>query len=169
MTDTAPINLFEAGKTAMYYGGSWDAAEFTTNDNTKSKVDVAPLPKGVKQATVIHGVANVISAKTEHPGPAWKFADFLASKDAADILGQAGVIPAYTGTQQAWVNAHPEMHLQVFLDELAYAVPLPVSKNTAAWNELETTYLTPAWDQKTDVATAATKLATAMDAALAKE
>jgi multiple sugar transport system substrate-binding protein len=168
MTDTAPINLFEAGKTAMYYGGSWDAAEFTRNDYTRSKVDVSVLPKGVKQATIIHGLANVISAKSGHPAPAWKFVDFLGSKDAADILGQAGVIPAYNGTQQAWVAAHPEMHLQAFLDELPYAVPLPVSKNTAAWNELETKYLTPVWNQKADVTTAAQQLATAMNASLAK-
>ncbi len=67
MTDTATLQLFEAGKLAMYWGGSWNVAEFTKNDYTKDKVDVAPLPKGEKQATIIHGVANVMSAKTEHP------------------------------------------------------------------------------------------------------
>src|SRR6266498_2673763 len=145
MTDTAPINLFESGKTAMYWGGSWDAAEFSTNDYTKTKVDVAPLPKGQKQATIIHGLANVVSAKTTHPAQAWQFVKFLGSQQSAEILGQHGVIPAYNGTQNAWVTAHAEFHLQAFLDQLAYAVPYPVSKNTAAWQELETKYLTPAW------------------------
>ena len=169
MTDTAPINLFEAGKTAMYYGGSWDAGEFTTNDYTKSKVDVAVLPRGVERATVIHGLANVIAAKSRHQAQAWKFVQFLGSRPAAEVEAAAGVIPAYNGTQQAWVSAHPDMHLQSFLDEVAYAVPYPISRNTAAWNELETTYLTPAWNQKQDVTTAATQLAAAMNAALAKE
>jgi multiple sugar transport system substrate-binding protein len=169
MTDTAPINLFESGKTAMYYGGSWDAAEFTTNSYTKSKVDVAVLPKGAKPATVIHGLANVISAKSPHQAQAWKFVQYLGSKEAAEAEAKAGVIPAFNGTQQAWVQAHPEMHLQAFLDELAYAVPFPVSRNTAAWNELETTYLTPAWNQREDVSSAAGKLASAMNTALAKE
>lgn len=169
MTDTAPLNLFESGKTAMYYGGSWDAAEFSTNDYTKSKVDVAALPKGVKQATIIHGLANVISAKTAHTDQAWQFVKFLGSKDAAQILGQHGVIPAYNGTQDTWVKANPEFHLQVFLDELAYAVPYPVSKNTAEWQELETKYLTPAWNGQTDVTQAAGQLAVAMDASLAKD
>ena len=169
MTDTAPINLFEAGKTAMYYGGSWDAGEFTTNDYTKSRVDVSVLPQGVKRATIIHGLANVISAKSKHPAQAWKFVQFLGSQPAAGVEAKAGVIPAYNGTQQAWVSAHPDLHLQSFLDELAYAVPYPISRNTAAWNELETTYLTPAWNQKQDVSAAAAKLATAMNAALAKE
>jgi multiple sugar transport system substrate-binding protein len=169
MTDTAPINLFESGKTAMYWGGSWDVAEFAGNDYTKDKVDVAPLPKGRKQATIIHGLANVISAKTSHPAQAWQFVKFLGAKDAADILGQHGPIPAYNGTQGNWVQAHSQYHLKVFLDEVSYAVPYPVSKNTAAWQELETKYLTPAWNGQVDVAKAAGDLATAMNAALAKE
>lgn len=169
MTDTAPINLFESGKTAMYYGGSWDTAEFSTNDYTKTRVDAAVLPMGAKRATIIHGVANVVSAKTAHPDQAWQFVKFLGSQQAAEILGQHGVIPAYHGTQDAWVKANPQLHLQVFLDELDYAVPYPVSKNTAAWQELETKYLTPAWNGQTDVAKAAGDLATAMDASLAKE
>jgi multiple sugar transport system substrate-binding protein len=169
MTDTAPINLFESGKTAMYYGGSWDAAEFTTNSYTKSKVDVAVLPKGVKPATIIHGLADVISSKTAHKAQAWKFVQYLGSKEAAEVEAKSGVIPAFNGTQQAWVQAHPEMHLQSFLDELNYAVPYPVSRNTAAWNDLETEYLTPAWNQKEDVSSAAGKLASAMNNALAKE
>lgn len=169
MTDTAPINLFESGKTAMYYGGSWDVTEFSKNDYTKDKVDVAPLPMGKKRATIIHGLANVVSAKTAHKNEAWEFVKFLGSKPAAEILGKRGPIPAYNGTQANWLQAHPEFKLQVFLDGLQYAVPYPVSKNTAAWQELEAKYLTPAWDGKADVASAATELAVAMDAALAKE
>jgi multiple sugar transport system substrate-binding protein len=169
MTDTAPINLFESGKIAMYWGGSWDAAEFSANKYTRSKVDVAPLPKGQRQATIIHGLANVVSAKTHHPQQAWEFVEFLGSKAAADILGRHGVIPAYNGTQGGWVSAHPEFHLQVFLDEVKYAVPYPVSRNTAAWQDLETKYLTPAWNGQADVAKAAENLAVAMNAALAKE
>jgi multiple sugar transport system substrate-binding protein len=169
MTDTVPLQLFEAGKTAMYWGGSWNVAEFAGNSYAKSRVDVAPLPRGEKQATVIHGVANVVSAKTAHPDQAWEFVRFLGSKEAAEILGQKGPIPAYTGTQTAWVKAHPEFKLQSFLDAVSYSVPFPVSKNTAAWNEAELTYLTKAWSGQQPVEQAATDLAHAMDALLAKE
>jgi multiple sugar transport system substrate-binding protein len=170
MTDTVPLNLFESGKTAMYYGGSWNVAEFTANDYTKTRVDVAPLPKGVKAATVIHGLANVVSAKSEHPNQAWTFVKYLGSQAAAEQLGKSGVIPAYNGTQTAWAAAHPELKLQAaFLDQVATAVPYPISRNTAAWQELETTYLTPAWNQQKDVAAAAAELAKAMDESLAKE
>lgn len=169
MTDTTPLSMFEAGKTAMYWGGSWDAAEFGKNDYTKDKVDVVPLPTGDKQAVIIHGLANVISAKTAHPKQAAEFLAYLSGKEAASTLADAGVIPAFTGTQQSWLATYPQFHLQYFLDELSYAVPYPISENTAAWNEAETKYLTEAWSGKTDVATAAKQLADAMNADLAKE
>jgi multiple sugar transport system substrate-binding protein len=169
MTDTATLQLFEAGKLAMYWGGSWNVAEFTKNDYTKDKVDAAPLPKGEKQATIIHGVANVVSAKTGHPAEAWEFVKFLGSKPAADILGKKGPIPAYNGTQSDWVAAHPELKLQTFLDAVAYAVPYPVSKNTAAWQEAELTHLTKAWTGEVPIEKAATDLATGMNDLLAKE
>jgi multiple sugar transport system substrate-binding protein len=169
MTDTVPLQLFESGKIAMYWGGSWNVSEFTGNEYTKDKVDVAPLPKGERQATVIHGVANVVGAKTKHPQQAWEFVKFLGSTDAADILGRTGPIPAYNGTQSAWVAKHPELKLQVFLDEVSYAVPFPVSKNTAAWNEAELTHLTKAWNGQQPVEQASTELAKAMNDLLAKE
>ncbi|MEV0162848.1 ABC transporter substrate-binding protein [Nonomuraea fuscirosea] len=169
MTDTAPLQLFEAGKLAMYWGGSWNVAEFGKNDYTKDKVDVAPLPKGEKQATIIHGVANVVSAKTEHPAEALELVKFLGSKPAADILGKKGPIPAYNGTQNDWVAAHPEWKLQTFLDSVAYAVPYPVSKNTAAWQEAELTHLTKAWTGEVPVEKAAADLAAGMNDLLAKE
>ncbi|WP_214410871.1 ABC transporter substrate-binding protein [Sphaerisporangium fuscum] len=169
MTDTTPIQLFEAGKIAMYWGGSWNVTEFSTNDYTKDKVDVAPLPKGEKKATIIHGVANVVSARTAHPKEAWEFAKFLGSKQAADILGTKGPIPAYTGTQGEWVKAHPEFKLQTFIDEVPDAVPFPVSQNTAAWNEAELSYLTKAWTGEVPVEQAAKDLAAAMNDLLAKE
>jgi len=169
MTDTTPIDLFKAGKTAMYWGGSWAVADFAGHPGTKDVVDVAPLPKGERQATIIHGVSNVVSAKTEHPRQAWEFVKFLGSRQAADILGKKGPIPAYHGTQQAWVDAHPEYKLQVFLDAVDYAVPYPVSKNTAAWNEAELTHLSKAWSGEQPVEQAAAELARTMDALLAKE
>ncbi|MGH8828131.1 MAG: ABC transporter substrate-binding protein [Jiangellaceae bacterium] len=170
MTDTLPLQWFESGKTAMFYGGSWNLAEFKNNEYTADKVDVAPLPQGEERAVVIHGLANVISANTEHADAAWEFVKFLGSEEAAEIQAETGtVIPAYEGTQQAWVDAAPEYNLQVFLDAAEYASPLPVSSNTGAWNAEEAKYLTEAWAGELDVAEAAAHIAEAMNAALADE
>lgn len=170
MTDTAPYQMFEAGKVAMFWGGSWDAVEFGGNSTTKADADVAVLPMGVQRATVIHGLSNVVFSRSAHKQAAEDFATFLGSKQAAQIEGSTGtVIPAYTGTQAAWVAAYPQFHLQNFLDELPYAKPLPVSANTAAWNTLETDNLTKAWTGAEPVNSAAHALADSMDQVLAKE
>jgi multiple sugar transport system substrate-binding protein len=170
MTDTIPLTLFESGKVAMMYGGSWDAIEFNNNSYTKANADVAVLPQGKVRATVIHGLGNVISANTQHPTEAWEFVKYLGSKDAADIEANSGtVIPAYNGTQDAWVKAYPQFHLQIFLDELAYTVPFPISKNTAAWRDVQNKVLTQVWSGQISVDAGAKELATQMNALLAKE
>ena len=170
MTDTEPLKMFESGRLAMFYGGSWEAVEFAHNANTAKSVDVTELPAGQKKATVIHGIGNVVFAKTKHPAQAKQFAEFLGSKQAADIQATTGiVIPAYNGTQQAWVKSFPQYHLQSFLDELPSAVPFPISKDTAAWNAAETDVLTKAWSGSEPVDQAARELAAKMNQDLAKE
>jgi len=170
MTDTDPSVLFEAGKVAMYYGGSWNAIEFAQNSYTKDKVDVAVLPQGKKRATVIHGLGNVINASTKYPKEAWEFVNFLGSQQAAEIQAATGtVIPAYNGTQTSWVKSTPNFHLQNFIDELAYSVPYPVSKNTAAWDDAETRILTQVWAGQTSLDAGATQLAQQMNQDLAQE
>ncbi|MEU6263605.1 ABC transporter substrate-binding protein [Saccharopolyspora shandongensis] len=170
MTDTFPAQMFESGKVAMYYGGSWNAIEFANNDYTKSNADVAVLPKGEKRAVALHGLANVVSAKAKHPAEATQFAEFLGSKEAGDIQAQTGaVIPAFNATQDAWVKSMPQFHLQSYLDELSYAVPYPTSKNTDAWQQQESRVLGPAWTGDKDAATAARDMAALMNTALRKE
>ncbi|WP_228554224.1 ABC transporter substrate-binding protein [Catenulispora pinisilvae] len=170
MTDTFAAQQFESGKIGMYYAGSWNCMEFSKSDTIKDSVDVAVLPQGVKKATVIHGLANVGYAKTKHPAEVEKFLAFLGSKQANEIEAKdSGVIPAYNGTQQAWVASFPNFHVQSYLDELPYAVAYPTSKNTSAWQNQEAAVLAPAWDGGEDIGTAAQQLATMMNTALSKE
>src|SRR5581483_1046032 len=124
----------------------------------------------VTRATVIHGLGNVINANTQPATEAWEFVQFLGSQRAADIPADtATVIPAYNGTQTAWVKAFPQFHLQSYLDDLAYAVPYPVSKNTAAWNTDETKILSDVWAEKISVDDGAKQLAQQMNQILAQE
>lgn len=170
MTDTPALSLFESGKVAMMYTGSWNAIEFATNSYTKDKVDVTVLPQGQRRATVIHGLGNVINANTQHPQEAWEFVKFLGSKEAAGIQAKTGtVIPAYNGTQADWVKAYPNFHVQAYIDELAYAIPFPISKNTAAWEDVETKVLNQVWAGQLSVDAGAKQLAQQMNQILAQE
>ena len=171
MTDTSAYDLFKAGKIAMIWNGSWAAVEYNGVPELKKTVNVARIPAGPKGSiSVIHGLGNVIYAKTKHQDAAQKFVGFLGNERAAQIQAEAGaVIPAYKGTQEAWVSSMPQFNLKAYVDEVATAVPYPVSKETKAWNTLESELLTKVWNGEVDAATGLKDLATQMNAALAKE
>ncbi|MGO1256936.1 ABC transporter substrate-binding protein, partial [Microbacterium gubbeenense] len=124
--DTEAVAQFENGSVAMYYGGSFYAQRFYDNAELRDKIDVAVLPAGDERATVINGIQNVGYAGSEHTEELEKFLVFLGSEEAAAIQAETGaVIPAYEGTQQAWVNAMPEFNLQAFIDQVPDGVVYP--------------------------------------------
>ncbi|MEW2504416.1 sugar ABC transporter substrate-binding protein [Amycolatopsis sp. NPDC047767] len=169
LTDTTGDQWFVSGKSAMYQGGSWARSEVAAAPIAKD-VAVLPVPKGDQQATVIHGLSNVVAANSPNKQAAQALQVFLASKEAQQQQGDLGaVIPAYTGTQDAFAKSMPGVDLQLFLDEVSYAKPLPVSKNTAAWNTLETNLLPDAFDGTKPVDAVLKDLTSQMNADLAKE
>ncbi|MEV7610699.1 sugar ABC transporter substrate-binding protein [Microbacterium sp. NPDC089320] len=147
MTDTNPEDLFLSGKVAMFQNGSWAAIAYGDNADIADTVNVAPLPAGPEgNQSVIHGVGNVANAKSPHVAEATAFAAFASGEQAAEIQAETGtVIPAFNGTQQAWVDALPQYDLQVYIDALDTAVPYPVSRNTSAWTSIESEVLSQVW------------------------
>ncbi|WP_432542009.1 ABC transporter substrate-binding protein [Kineococcus sp. SYSU DK002] len=169
LTDTTADQWFTSGKLAMYWGGSWFRSALTDTD-LATGVQVLPLPMGVQQVTVIHGVANVVAASSKNQQAAQALQVYLAGEEAQRQLGAAGaVIPAFTGTQDAFAASMPGADLQLFLDAVDYSKPLPVSANTAAWNALETELLPDAFSGARPVGEVATELAAKMDEVLADE
>jgi len=169
LTDTPADQWFTSGKLAMYYGGSWFRGAIG-GSAVENDVQVAPLPQGTERATVIHGVSNVVGANSKNMDAARALQAFLASKEAQQQQGEVGsIIPAFTGTQSSFANSLPGVNLQVFLDATAYAKPLPVSKNSAAWNALEAELLPDAFSGARSVADVTAELAQQMTDALAKE
>lgn len=169
LIDTSADQWYTSGKLAMYWGGSWFRSALTDVPFVDS-VDVLPLPQGKEQATVIHGVANVVAAASKNTQAAQALQVYLASKEAQQAQGDFGsVIPAFTGTQGSFGESLPQANLQVFLDAVEYARPLPVSANSAAWNAFEAELLPQAFSGERPVAEVTAELAEKMDEALAKE
>ncbi|GIF62530.1 sugar ABC transporter substrate-binding protein [Asanoa ishikariensis] len=170
LSDTEAVSMFENQKVAMYFSGAYWALKFHNNAALKGKIDVAPLPQGVKRATVTSGIGNAGYAGSKHPEQLKKFLAFLGGSKAAEIQAATGtVLPAYEGTQQPWLDSMPEYKLQVFIDAIAYSVPLPVAGNASEWQGLATQYLGPAWSGKKPVQEAATEYQAAVDQVLAKK
>ncbi|MGI5472324.1 ABC transporter substrate-binding protein [Streptomyces sp. CA-132043] len=170
MTDTDPTQMFQSGTLAMTYEASYNAATFYADRELRAKVDVAPMPRGRRRATVLHGLANVIYARTPQPELAREFVRFLGGKRASLLQGKYGTaIPARNGTAEPWAAGMPHFDLQVHLDALDYAVPFPSSANSAAWSHKEQMWLAKAWSGDMRLKDATGSLTTAMNQLLAQE
>jgi multiple sugar transport system substrate-binding protein len=170
ISDTTPNQWFTSGKAAFYWAGSWMVSEIAASD-VADVVGTVDMPAGERQATVIHGVANVIAADGDNVEAAKALVAFLASKEAALTQASLGAaIPAFNGTQQAWVDSAPSFGLQMFLDAASnYAVADPESNNTDAWRAVERELLPLAFSGERPVDEVAKELATRMNELLAAE
>ena len=169
LSDTPQDQWFINGKSAMFWSGTWSNAELLSSP-VKAQIAVAPLPTGTRQATVIHGLANVVAKDSKNKSAAIAFQNYLGGKEAAQTQAKMGAAnPAYNGTQQAFVDSAP-WDLNVFEKAATdYAYPYPISKNTAAWNKAESDLLPDAFSGKKPVDEVAKELAAQMNADLAKE
>lgn len=163
LSDTPQNVWFVNGKSAMFWSGTWSNAELRESAIVDD-IAVAPLPKDERSATVIPGLANVVSKDSKNKAAAQAFQTFLAGSEAAKIQAEAGAaLPAFTGTQDAWLKSAP-YELQVFLDEAENSsFPYPVSKYTAKWNEVENELLPAAFSGKRPVAEVAAEIAKKMN------
>ncbi|MBM7832095.1 multiple sugar transport system substrate-binding protein [Agromyces cerinus] len=172
LTDTWPGDTFSSGKMGMFLDGSWAAGTYSAAEAIADVIGVAPLPIGPtgENTSVVHGLANAVSAKSENLDVAKEFAVFLSGEEAAEIQAKtATVIPAFNGTQQAWVDALSTIDAQIFLDAVETGAPLPISKNTTAWVPVEEDYIKQILSGQLDTETGLKELAAEMNDLLAKE
>lgn len=169
METTEPVSMFESGKVAMIYLASYYVPEFRENEYTNEHADVTSLPKLKQKSNVIHGLGNVVASNSKNKDAAWKFVQFLGSEEAGMIQSENGLLSAYEGTQDNWIEATPEFNLQVFLDAEDYAEPYPVSKDTAKWHTIMQDDLAKAWSGQLSVEEVSKKIAEQMEDVLANE
>ncbi len=162
---------FFSGKAAMMWNGNW-LVSMALKSPVKNDLAIVPLPKAPsgERKTVIHGIGNVMSAKSKNPQAAAAFLTFLAGKEAALIQAKAGAAnPAYTGTQTDFLKSAP-YDLKTFIDAAdEYAEPYPVSKDTAVWNQYELDMIRPAFGGDKPMADVGKEVAAKMNEALGKE
>lgn len=169
LTDSDPGAMFTSGKAAMVFLGSWRLSEMKTNEYTKDKVDVAQFPsfKG-KKTPVINGLTFAMAKTGKNKDATVKFLEFLGTKDAQSISAQMGAaIPAFNGTQDAWVKATPSMHLQCFIDMAKISVPYPSNPSMPVWAPSEQQIFPKAWAGQITLQDACKQMADAMNKAIA--
>lgn len=168
--DTSPDELFKSGKAAMIYGGSFRVAGYVESAVGES-IQVVRLPIGKERGVVLHGGAVVVNAASENADAAAAFAVYHGSQEGQQIIGESGSsIPAFTGTEQAFIDAHPEYNLSIFPESAAeYGFPYPVSANTQAWLEVESDMIPKILAGDLSVEEGTTQLDEAINELLAEE
>lgn len=171
MSETDPRQMFQSGKVAMIYDGSFAAVELHKNAYTRENADVTTLPAGpAGDRSVIHGLGQAISADTEHPKEAQAFVDFMVGPSGAAVQGETGTtLPALPQGQEAWLKSMPEFNLQAFIDQLPSTYSYPTSLKAAEWQTLETKHLTQVWTGERPASEVAPQLAADMNAILEQE
>lgn len=172
VTDTKPSQMFRSDKSAMFWTGDWTASELAEEFKGKeSDYDVIDLPRKAKRATIIHGLGWVASAKSENMAAALALIAHMSGRESQDVEAKNGTaIPAFNGTQDAWVKSFPKWNCKIFVDAATnYAVTYPVSRSTNSWADREADFLNPAFGGEKPVSEAARKLAAFMNDALNKE
>jgi len=163
---TEPEKLFLAGKAAMMFHGSWKLKPYLENKDIEIGVTYLPVIK--QKATVIHGLANAVYAKTKYPKEATEFVKFLGSKEAADILAKTGtVIPAYNGTQEAWVKSFTQADASLFIKMAGNSFPLPATVANVELAPVELEAMERLYGTKANVKDLLTNLAKQMNQVLA--
>ena len=170
--DKERAEAFQNGQVAMSVFGSWNLSGFSANDYIRENADVAVLPKGPDgtRATIFNGLGNAIAANTKNPDAAWKWVEYLSSKEAQEMQASLGVaISAYKGTADTWVNSNKDFAIKNYVDMLDYAQIRPYSQTTLKWEDKAYELLKPAYLGEEATKDAAQKTADMMNKELASE
>ncbi len=133
---TGHNDLFKAGQTATTSLGSWEI-----NDVVDAEFETTffPTPIGPsgERASIMNGLADSISASTEHPDEAWEWVKFLASPECQNLVAEKGVVFPAIPEAAARVEA---VRAEQGVDVSAFTVHV----------EDGTTYLSPIADYAAD-------------------
>ncbi|MBS6041655.1 MAG: sugar ABC transporter substrate-binding protein [Clostridium baratii] len=170
--DKERAEALQNGQVAMGFFGSWNLSAFSENEYMNKNFDVAVLPSANdgKRATIFNGIGNAASATTKHPQEAWKWLEYLGSKEGQEKQGELGIaIPAYNGVAEKWVETSKSFNTKVFIDMVDYAQIRPYSNSTAKWEDKATEILKKAYLGETSVEEACKETAKMMNDYLSQE
>ncbi len=148
------FTLFQTGRLATFFSGRYLVPNIDKVVGKRFSWSVGPSLHKKKRANMIIGPCGwVISKKTKHPEESYKLLEYLVSGEGEIDLAEIGYnIPvikkiAYSDTFLNNPN-HPEGINKLFLDEVKYAIPSPLTPYapTDRWegiigDEMELVYL----------------------------
>lgn len=172
MSENGEDVLFQSGKVAMVFQGSWMVAAFRDNEYTAANCDVVELPKNAatgRRASIYNGLGWAAAANGEHTEEAWQLIEYLGSEKAQTKQAELGVtMSAYTGTSDAWANS-ADFNLKAYLTMMDDMVIRPYSKTTVTWENEDNEILKSVYTGDKTMADACKEMAEQMNEKLAEE
>ena len=170
--DQERAEAMKNGLCAMGLFGSWNLSGFAESDLMRENFDCAVLPMSNEggKASIFNGLGHAIAATCEHPEEAWKWVEYLSSKEGQMRQAELGTaISAYNGAADSFVEAYPMFNTKCYIDMVEYAQIRPYSNQTSIWEDKAYELLKNAYAGKEDTAEACKKVAEMMNAAIAEE
>lgn len=172
MSENGEDVLFQSGKVAMVFQGSWMLAAYRDNEYTAANCDVVELPKSAttgRRCSIYNGLGWAAAANTEHPEEAWQLIEYFGSKEAQQKQAELGVtMSAYTGTSDAWA-ASADFNLQAYLNMMDDMVIRPYSRSTVTWENEDNEILKSVYTGEKTMEEACQEMAAQMNEKLAEE
>lgn len=172
MSENGEDVLFQSGKVAMVFQGSWMLAAYRDNEYTAENCDVVELPKNAKtgrRASIYNGLGWAAAANGGHTDEAWQLIEYLGSKEAQEKQAELGVtMSAYTGTSDAWAKS-ANFNLEAYLNMMDDMVIRPYSKTTVTWENEDNEILKSVYTGEMSMEDACKKMAEQMNEKLAEE
>lgn len=130
------LSRFINGRLAMFMDSRRAVPEFRAI--TTFDWDVAALPVGQTQATILHADAFCLAAAGQQKDAAWAFLEFANAEAGQTILASTGrTVPSRIALSQSSVFLNPEAkpaNSQAFLDAIPHIRNLPLM---ATWSDIE--------------------------------
>lgn len=132
--DTDTISLFSTSRLAMIFSGRFFASTLI-NQNLPFNWSVAPTihREGRERVNMMAGPYGwVISSRIKNPEEVWKLFEYLVVGKGAERLSRIGynipIVKSYAYSDLFLNNrAHPKGMNQIFLDEVPFTLPSPMS------------------------------------------
>ena len=172
MSENGEDVLFQSGKVAMVFQGSWMLAAYRDNEYTAANCDVVELPKSAttgRRVSIYNGLGWAAAANTSHPEEAWKLIEYFGSQAGQEKQAELGVtMSAYTGTSDAWASS-ADFNLQAYLNMMDDMVIRPYSRSTVTWENEDNEILKSVYTGEKSMEDACKEMADQMNEKLAEE
>lgn len=132
--DQGHSEMFAAGRGAAYNNGRWMVPLFRESD---FQWDVMPHPMKTQRAQTLSGSMFGICDGSANPDAAWRLLSFIVGEEGQTRMTETGLLlPSRKSVAESdlFLKSTPPTNNQIFLDELEFAKPLPL---TPVYPELE--------------------------------